>query len=242
MNKLVGIILAAGKGARVNLSHTNKVLLKLKGKTLISYPINLLKVLKIPIFVVIKYKKQEIKKKLGNSVFYVEQKSQAGTGGAVLSAVSVLPAGTKNILIMFGDHAFFYTPELVKKIINTQIKHKAAVTFLSVQTSHSTGYGRVIRDQKKQVAEIVEEKNLTPEQKEIKEIVTGLYCFRVSFLRKYKNQLRQHTTTGEYYLSDYVALASQYKKKIGEVKSFDEKLAWGVNTLADLKKIEERTL
>lgn len=241
-NSLAGVILAAGKGARTNLSHINKVLLHYHGHALIDYPVKLLKTLKIPVYVVVGYKKEEVKKYLGNKVFYIEQKEQAGTGGAVLSCLTNLSGKTRNLLVMFGDHAFFYIPHLIKKLISLHQKTRAAVTVLTVTTNNPVGYGRVIRNAKKQITAIVEEKNLTGEQNTIKEIVTGLYCFQVGFLRKYKDKLRHHTTTGEYYLSDYIALANQYGKKVSEVKSKDEKLSWGVNTLTDLERIERKTI
>lgn len=242
MNSLVGVILAAGKGARTNLSHTNKVLLHYCGQALIDYPVKLLKTLKIPTYIVVGYKKEEVKEYLGSKVFYVEQKEQAGTGGAVLSCLTNLSGHTGNLLVMFGDHAFFYTPLFIKKLITVHQKTRAVATLLTVTTNSPSGYGRVIRNAKKQITAIAEENNLTEDQKTIKEIVTGLYCFQVDFLRKYKDKLRQHTTTGEYYLSDYIALANQYGKKVSEVKSKDDRLSWGVNTLADLERIERKTV
>lgn len=239
INPLAGVILAAGKGTRTNLSYTNKVLLHYHGQALIDYPVKLLKKLQVPAYVVVGYKKEEVKKYLGNKVFYVEQKEQAGTGGAVLSCLTNLSGKTSNLLVMFGDHAFFYTPHLIKKLISLHQKTRAAVTVLTVTTNNPVGYGRVIRNAKKQITAVVEENNLTGEQNTIKEIVTGLYCFQVGFLRKYKNKLRRHSTTGEYYLSDFVEIARSFGKTISEVNSHEEKLAWGVNTMSDLERIKE---
>lgn len=237
-NKIIALILAAGKGTRLSAKATNKVLLKLQRKQLILYPVELLERLHIPVYVVVGFKKEDVKKILRERVSYIEQKEQLGTGAAVLTALAKLPIQTKDILVMFGDHAFFYTPELIRKLLAVHKTNKAAITLLTIITNSPHRYGRVMRDSKGIIKEIVEERHLISAQKEIKEVISGLYCFQTDFLRKYKGQLKQRKETGEYYLGDFVAIAKRNGEKIAELKSSDERLAQGINTLADLELVE----
>jgi bifunctional UDP-N-acetylglucosamine pyrophosphorylase/glucosamine-1-phosphate N-acetyltransferase len=241
MKNIYAVVLAAGKGKRMN-SHLPKVLHKILDQPMIAYTLATLKKLKIPIVVVIGHKADHVKKFLGNSYFYAEQKELLGTGDAVRTAVAALPKDAKNILVLNGDDSAFYRSKTLQKLIHSHLKNKNDITILYSKMSSPSSFGRVIFNGGK-VKKIIEEKDADRKEKKIKEINTGTYCFNLNFLRKKINALTKNPSKGEYYLTQLIEIGNRSGAKISGIKLDDPEEWFGVNTKEQLlvaKKLMKR--
>ncbi|HEX8931666.1 MAG TPA: sugar phosphate nucleotidyltransferase, partial [Patescibacteria group bacterium] len=181
MNKQLGtVILAAGKGKRMQLTEANKVTLFLADKPIIKHIVDFMHGLFIKVIIVVvgHHKESVIKSLQDESLIFVEQKEQLGTGDALKHAVAVLPKEITDILVVYGDDALLYSKDnerIIQKLIATQIKENNAITFLTIEQDNPQGLGRIIRDKNDKIIAIVEDKDATTREKEIKEINPG--CF-----------------------------------------------------------------
>ncbi len=235
---MAAIILAAGKGKRLK-KDISKVLLPLFNKPLISYAVDLLEAASIPIYVVVGYNKEQVKKTVGKKARYVEQDELLGTGHAVICVLPVLEKEIKNVIVMMGDHSFALTYDILLKLQQVHDKTNAEITLLTVLTKNTAGYGRIVRSKNGDIQGIIDGKESVVTQKKQAEITPGVYVFKTSFLNEFLNSIDKNLPSGEYYLSDLVEIAYKNKKKIAHWQSTDEKLAIGINTLADLKKAQK---
>ncbi|MEK7533708.1 MAG: NTP transferase domain-containing protein [Patescibacteria group bacterium] len=238
MNKLAVIVLAAGKGKRMNSKHINKVVLKLGGRQMILRTIDLLENLKIsPIIVVVGFAKKSVTDLLGQRVVFVDQKKRLGTAHAVKCALKYLPRHVTDVLVLNGDDSAFYEGETIINLIKVHQKKNTEVTFLTIELDNPSGLGRIIRDDKEQLLAIIEDKDASLQQKKIEEINPGCYLFKVSFLRKYLRKIKKSKTTDEYYLTRLVDIAAANNEKIETLRG--GKIPWrGINTPLELKEAE----
>lgn len=229
------VILAAGKGNRMKEKELNKVALLLNGKPLISYGVNLLQKMKIsPVIVVIGHAKESVKNALKDSkVIFVEQEKQLGTGHALKCAIDKIPPVSTDIIVLYGDDSYLYNQEILNKIIDKHMMEGTMLTLLTIKIEEPTGLGRIIRDSKGEVSGIIEEKDVTEEEKKIKEINPNCYIFSSKFLKKYLPEIPKSPVTGEYYLTSLIKLAWENNEKIYALDGGF--LPWkGVNTKEEL--------
>lgn len=229
------IILAAGRGTRINAKKKNKVTFHLNGKSIIAHAVdNLHKAGISKIYVVVGFHADSVKKELGTQVEYVEQTAQLGTGHAVKTAISALPSATKTVLSVYGDDSAFYPPSLYQTMVEKRVASGCDLLFLTVHKDDPTGLGRIVRDNKGNVTKIVEEKNATEAEKKITEINTGFYCFSYDFLVSSIDKIKKNPVTGEYYLTDMVEIALSNGKKVEALYIKDSSIWHGVNTRQEL--------
>lgn len=235
---IAAIILAAGKGKRMEMTSANKVTASLAEKPIISHIVDFMKAVSIKtIIIVVGYHKESVIESLQDEkIFFVEQKEQLGTGHAVECAIKKLPKEITDVLVAYGDDAVLYTKnnrELVEKLFAVHSNHNNAITFLTIEQENPMGLGRIIRNKKGKILAIVEEKDATEKEREITEINPGSFVFSVDFLKKYLPKLEKSFVTGEYYLTSLVDLATKNHELVDAVKG--GKIAWrGVNTKEDL--------
>jgi bifunctional UDP-N-acetylglucosamine pyrophosphorylase/glucosamine-1-phosphate N-acetyltransferase len=141
---------------------------------------------------------------------------------------------------MYGDDSAFYDAALIQKLVESHKSSNASVTLVTINKDNPTGLGRIIRNAKGDVVEIVEEKNATPDQKEITEINTGLYCFDRLFLNESIANVTPNSVSGEYYLTDVVGYATSTNKRVNTLLWPNNSIWYGVNTPDDLKEAELR--
>lgn len=240
MKNIGAVILAAGQGKRLNCIDKNKVMLKLLGKPLIGYTYELLKKLEINnIIVVVGFAKESILEYLKNKAKFAIQEKPEGTGDAAWVGLMKMPKNVNKILVMYGDHSFFYTPEMVKGLIDFQNKTKFKAVLMTVERKDPFNYGRIIRNGPNTLSAIVEEKNANETQKKIKEINPGFYLFDTKFLKKYLSKVTRNPVSNEYYLTDVVELAVADGLKIGAYKVKNENISVGVNTQEQLEEAEK---
>lgn len=239
MSDLFSIVLAAGKGTRMK-SELPKVLHKISGKPMIGHVVDLLKgINSSQIFVVVGHQAELVKASLGEGINYVEQKEQLGTGHAVLQVRSELFNKSGITLVISGDTPLL-TNETIIELINEHKRSMAAVTILTTDLDAPTGYGRIIRNDKAAVVKIVEEKDASTEEKSIKEINTGIYCFDNEKLFRALLNVKKNNNQGEYYLTDVIEILHSDGEIVSAFKTQDYTETIGINdrfVLAEAEKI-----
>ncbi|AKU92142.1 N-acetylglucosamine-1-phosphate uridyltransferase [Vulgatibacter incomptus] len=211
MSERAAIILAAGKGTRMK-SGLAKALHEANGKPLAWYPIQ--RALELgcdPVVVVVGHQGDEVRRQLaahfpGAPLRFAVQEEQLGTGHAVLCARRALAGHKGRITILYGDVPLLERPTL-EKLIAAGKGH--LVAFLTMNPSDPTGYGRVIRGLDGKVRAIVEEKDATPDERQVREANGGLYDCDARFLWKALAKVDSGNAQREFYLTDLVAAAAR---------------------------------
>jgi bifunctional UDP-N-acetylglucosamine pyrophosphorylase/glucosamine-1-phosphate N-acetyltransferase len=237
--KLGAIILAAGKGKRMNSKSVNKVVLSLADKPMIVHAINLLQSINIKeIVVVVGFAKKSVISLLGNEIIFAEQKKRLGTAHAVSCGLRKVPDYVTDVLIINGDDSAFYTKNIIDNLIKIHFLSTAALTFLTIDKENPLGLGRVVRGDNGRVISIIEEKDASEDQRLIKEINPGCYIFKVSFLKKYLKKVVKSKISGEYYLTSLIGIGIANNETIETLKG--GALPWrGVNTKEELLEAEK---
>lgn len=203
------IILAAGKGTRMK-SSLPKVLHKIAGKALVERVVD--SVLKVDglqeVFVITGHQSESVKEFLNNkyddkTIKTVLQEPQLGTGHAVFQAYNDLKDFKGTILVLCGDTPLL-TSKTLQGFIEYHKKSDAALTVMSAIFDNPTNYGRISRDSSGNLKKIVEEKDATSEEKQIKEINAGVYCIEWDKISPAFFELTTNNEQGEYYLTDIV--------------------------------------
>src|SRR4030095_11647862 len=144
---------------------------------------------------------------------FAVQSPQLGTGHALLQAQSALAGKSGTVLLLYADVPLLQ-PSTLTRLIEHHRTHKAAATVLTMEMPEPYGYGRIVRDKKGQVARIVEERDASGDERKIREVNSGLYCFDLRPLFGSLQQLATDNAQGEYYLTDLIAMYRQQKLKL----------------------------
>ena len=231
------IILAAGKGTRMK-SKLPKVLHKVSGKPMLEHVIDAAKSAGSTREVVVIGSGAELVQKNFSDVEFVLQAEQFGTGHAVLCAKENFANSTGNVMILCGDTPLF-TGELLKNLIDAHEKFNAVATVLTAIMPDATGYGRIIRADNVDFEKIVEDKDATPEQKKIREVNAGIYCFNVQKLFAALEKVTNENSQGEYYLPDVLEILRAEGGRICAVVAEDYKQTLGINSRIQLAEADK---
>ena len=166
-------------------------------------------------------------------IVWVKQAEQLGTGHAVQQALPHLEKGATT-LILLGDVPLVDSRDC-EKLINKAADTLAILSFIKADPS---GYGRIVRDGKAHVAAIVEHKDATEAQRQIKEVNTGMMAMPNSLLVQWLAKLSNNNAQGEYYLTDIVAMAVKQGVAVLAEITEDEWSVTGINAKSDLAQIE----
>ncbi|MCE5312422.1 MAG: bifunctional UDP-N-acetylglucosamine diphosphorylase/glucosamine-1-phosphate N-acetyltransferase GlmU [Nitrospiraceae bacterium] len=228
------IILAAGAGTRMK-SSVPKVLHKLMGKPLIAHVVDAAHAFgSSKCIVVLGKHTQAAKDILGtNQITYALQEKQDGTAGALRAALPALRGFNGDVLILSGDTPLV-TPELLKKFLKQHKQNKKDLSVMTFNAEPPHAYGRIIRESGK-IARIVEDKDASPEEKQINEVNSGIYLMKSSVLKLLRN-ISLNKAKGEYYLTDIVAIALKKGLKAGAHMLGSETELTGINTRAELQR------
>ena len=230
------VVMAAGKGTRMK-SSMPKVLHRLGGRALLQHVIDTASQVHARRVVVITgHGAQEVEATLSHhdNVQCVRQMPQLGTGHAMQQAVPVL-ADDGITLVLSGDVPLIQADTLNALLALCDGQHLALLT---LQTPKPTGYGRLVRSTQGQVLSIVEEKDATPEQREIQEIYSGIMAVPTRLLRAWLARLDNHNAQKEYYLTDVVKFAVADACQVQAHCITDAWQVEGVNNPVQLAELE----
>lgn len=231
------IILAGGSGTRMS-SNLPKVLHKLAGKTLLDHVIDSAEALEgvTEIFVVYGHMGETVLASMQHrkNVKWVEQKQRLGTGHAVQQVLPHLNPDNQ-VLILYGDVPLITSNTLANFVAATG---KNQLGLLTATVPDPYGLGRILRDEHQHVTGIVEEKDASDLEKQIKEINTGIYCVPAEFLLKWLPNLSSNNAQKEYYLTDIVKMAREDQVSISVSKPKRVEEIFGANTRVELARLE----
>jgi bifunctional UDP-N-acetylglucosamine pyrophosphorylase/glucosamine-1-phosphate N-acetyltransferase len=231
------VVLAAGQGKRMH-SDLPKVLHPLAGRPLLSHVIATARSLAPDrLCVVVGHGADVVRERLGDAqVDWVLQGEQLGTGHAVMQALPSLgPGGI--VLVLYGDVPLIASATL-RSLVHAA--ESGALALLTQELDNPRSYGRIVRDGSGKVVRIVEEKDATDREREIREVNTGILAATRRQLGAWLDQLRNDNAQGEYYLTDVVAaaVAEGVPVEVRHPASADECL--GVNSKLELATLERR--
>lgn len=235
--KITAILLAAGQGTRMK-SSLPKVLHSVAGKPMIYHALQAIQksTTEKPV-VVVGHGAEEVTKYLGDSAQTILQEPQLGTGHAVMQAESLLKGKTDLVVVCYSDMPLL-RGETLKKLVETQKNNKGPISMLTVISDDPRGFGRIIRKPDGTIEAIVEEYVATEEQKKIKELNVGGYCFDANWLWDALKRIPKNPKKGEYYLTDAIELASKENLPVLATVMDDEQETIGVNTRVHLAEVE----
>jgi bifunctional UDP-N-acetylglucosamine pyrophosphorylase/glucosamine-1-phosphate N-acetyltransferase len=234
--KIATVILAAGKGTRMKSKHA-KVLHPLGGKPMVWHVLQAIKHLTPEKSVmVIGHQAEQVQQALGEQAQYVLQEEQMGTGHAVMQAEGLLKGKSDLVLVVFGDMPLLRA-ETLKALIERQQANAGPISMLTVIADDPRGFGRIVRNENQEVEAIVEEVDCTPEQLEIKELNTSMYCFRADWLWQNLPEIPV-SSKGEYFLTDIVAIARQQGLSVHAEVLQDIQEGMGINSRLHLSEAE----
>jgi bifunctional UDP-N-acetylglucosamine pyrophosphorylase/glucosamine-1-phosphate N-acetyltransferase len=215
-----------------------KVLHPLSGQPLAAYPVGIARQLGCdPIIPVVGHGAGEVEVALAApGVIFALQAEQLGTGHALLCAREALGSFTGDLLLLCGDVPLLRHATL-ERLLEHHRRQGAAVTVLTAELQNPHGYGRIIR-QGDEVEAIVEEKDATAAQRQVREINTGIYLFAAPFVFDALTRVGKDNAQGEYYLTDVVAVARQAGEKVCALVVADAAEAMGINDRVQLAEAE----
>ncbi len=228
------IILAAGKGTRMK-SALPKVLHPLLGRPMIHFVTNTVAAVGVnQTIVVLGHEAEQIIPLLNEKTEIVYQRPlQLGTGHALQLALPAVAGNCDKLLILCGDTPLLTTATL-QGLADYFSESSAACTVLSTVIANSFGYGRIVRDLDGNLMQIVEEKDASIEQKQIKEINSGCYCFDAPALREVIGELKPQNAQGEYYLTDAITALCKRGKIVNIYACQDSEEIMGINDRVQL--------
>lgn len=237
------VILAAGKGKRMNNPNIPKVLVELKNRPLLEYVLELSSKLNPKqIVVVVGHLKEQVieflKKFNSNNIDFVEQKEQLGTGHAVQQAEPKISPEVHSVLILSGDVPLL-TYKTISEFITMHEFYNSDASVLTSIAPNPYGYGRIVRDDEGRFNRIVEEKDADESEKQIKEINSGVYIINKNFLFNALKLVQNNNAQQEFYLTDVISILYRQEKSVNAfcIADFDE--IQGVNSIEDLNNLKQ---
>ena len=174
-------------------------------------------------------------------VRFARQVQQKGTGHAVMCAREQLqqadPKQDGLLLVLYGDTPLLSAATL-KQLRETQSASDAAATLITTTLDNPTGYGRVILDNLGNVSNIVEHKDATPEQLQVRVINSGIYCFRAKLLWKHIAEIKPNAASGELYLTDMAEILNRHGQRVESLHLDDSSELLGINTRIELAEAD----
>lgn len=237
MTNTYAIVLAAGQGTRMK-SRLYKVLHPVCGKPMVEHVIDHIREFEADrIVTVVGHGAEMVEEKLGSKSEYVLQEVQAGTAHAVQQAEALLGDLEGTTLVVCGD-----TPLIRSETMQALIAHHnesgAKATILTAIAENPTGYGRIIRGSDGQVLRNVEQKDASEEERNVKEINTGTYCFDNRALFETLKKVKNDNAQGEYYLPDVVGILQSENELVAAFIADDFNETMGINDRVVLAEAE----
>lgn len=246
------MIMAAGLGTRMK-SKRAKVLHELAGRPLIAHVVRAaFGITPDALITIVGYQAEDVQKAVRDEVarmverglhapelHFALQSEQRGTGHAVMSARNFLHGREGSLIILAGDGPLLKS-ETLMRLAESHSADKNDATVLTVVMDDPTGYGRVIRDDKGGLAQIVEQKDASPQERAVREVSVSIYCFEIPALLDALDHLTTDNAQGEYYLTDVPKVLMMRGRRVGLMLHDDVEEVPGINTRIELAEIEHK--
>ena len=235
MTKVNFVILAAGKGTRMR-SSLPKVLHKLSGRSMLGHVVAVVESLgEAKKIIVTGHGAEQVEQQFKSpTTIFTQQKEQLGTGHAVHMAVPELCSDAV-VIVLYGDVPLI-RPATIQKIL--AVVTESTMGLLTINLDQPTGYGRIVRNTKGDITEIIEQKDASVEQLKITEVNTGVLALQSSQLSDWLPKITNNNAQGEYYLTDLVAIAREAGVEIISVNPESATEVEGVNNRVQLSQLE----
>jgi bifunctional UDP-N-acetylglucosamine pyrophosphorylase/glucosamine-1-phosphate N-acetyltransferase len=233
------VILAAGLGTRMK-SRQAKVLHRAGGLTLIEHVVRAARAVAPAerIFAVVGHQAERVRAELSaTGIGFIDQAEPKGTGHAVMACREQLASREGLLVVLYGDCPLLGA-ETLRRLIERQAGSSHAVTVITTLLEDPSGYGRVITQDDGTILGIVEQKAATPAERAVREINSGIYCFRAGLLWKHLAEIGTDNPAGEYYLTDIVGIFRGHGYTCGAMKLEDAREVLGINTRLDLAQAD----
>lgn len=232
------VILAAGKGTRMK-SDKAKVLHEVFFAPMVQHVVGAVLPLKATrTVIVVGHQGQDVEKALqAFPCQFVVQKEQLGTGHAVLATGQAIKEDNGTVMILCGDTPLIRT-ETLAQMFTTHTKGRASLTLMTTILDNPTNYGRVITSPDGQVLGIVEQKDASPEQLQLREVNAGIYCVDRTFLFSALEKVDTNNSQKEVYLTDIVKQAVDGGLKVEKFIAPSPTEVLGVNSRIELAEAQ----
>lgn len=234
----IAIVLAAGESKRIR-SRTTKILHMVAGRPILAHTLEALREAGIERFlVVIGRQGEEVRKKItGYGADFVYQEKPLGTGHAAHVAMKEHSISRGTVLVICGDVPLV-RGETLSGLLRCHEEEAHALTVLTAVLPNATGYGRIVKGEGGSVVKIVEEKDASEEERQIREINSGIMCFDASCLAKLLENLMSEPREKEYYLTDIIEMAAGESLPVGVYRIDDHREVQGINDRSELAAVE----
>jgi len=211
-------------------SELPKVMHEICAKPLVNYVVDASRLLAPKkIIVVIGRKRPQVKEILPKDVRVVYQEKPLGTADAVKAAQKEIPGNVEHVVVLYGDTPLI-KEQTIRFLLDVHREKSASCTVLTTFLNHPRGYGRVLRNDAGQFVGIVEDKDASYQQKNIKEVNTGMYCFRKDDLCEALCHVKSLNASGEFYLTDVFGWLLKKNKRIEACVVDEPSEVLGVNS------------
>lgn len=238
------IILAGGKGTRMG-GDLPKALVQLGDKTLTEHVLHSVqKATQHKPITVVGYKAELVQECLGDSCHYALQTEQKGTGHAVMTAQDLIQSHIDTVLILYADQPYV-SPDTMHNLVAMKHEKKAKIVIATTVveddnlfTNQFYNFGRIVRDEHGIITKIVETKDATEQELEIREVNPAYFCLDKDWMIECLAKLENNNAQGEYYLTDLVKMAFDQGHTIYSVQ-IQAREALGANTIEQLAVLEQ---
>ncbi len=238
-HELTVVVLAAGGGTRMK-SKTMKVLHHIGGRSMIGHVLTAVRAVEPHrVVAVVGHQRERVSahvQELVPDVVLAVQEVLDGTGGAVRVALAASGTTRGTVVVATGDTPLL-EGESLKRFVAEHRAAEQAVSILSGVVANPYGYGRILRNDEGDVEGIVEEKDASPQQREISEISSGILAFDAEFLVGALPRLTNDNAKGEYYLTDTVKIAREDGLTVGAFPIEDVMQTEGANDRVQLAEM-----
>ncbi len=236
------IVMAAGKGTRMNNPDMAKVMFEVNGKPMVQHVVELAAALSpFKLVVVVGWQKDSVinhLSTLGLQVVFVEQSPQLGTGHAVMQAAHALAGFDGDVLVLSGDVPLL-TFTTLSSLVNYHRLQQATATVLTAVVEDPTGYGRILRNREGNVEGIIEQKDATEEQRRVTEVNSGIYVFDAMHLFEGLKHITPLNAQKEYYLTDVFSYFRSHRFRVAALPASDSNEILGINTVQQLEEARQ---
>lgn len=239
MSRKLAVVMAAGKGTRMK-SDLPKVLFPVCGRPMVEYVLDTLSASGIDqTLVVVGYRADDVKKTLAGrpGLTFVEQAQQLGTGHAVMMCKEQLAGHDGPVLVVTGDSPLLQR-ESVKKLLAEYEQEHPACLLGTIHKDNPHGLGRIVRDAAGEFQAIVEEKDATPQQRQITEVNMSTYLFNCRDLLFALDRIQANNSQKEYYITDCPGVLRAAGKRVRALPVLKPIEALSINNVEELAVVE----